>query len=230
MANDCGRFICQACLLLCISEHFRKATGCISRPLVGMGFTRALCGRRNSAHLCRISSARISSANQCKRSRHPVALAQQTDGALGMNAPTNRVSIDNESSEYTVVTVTGKNHPGLLTAVTGLFRDLGMDVLKADVSTTGDEVNDAFYIVDLEGKQIVGSAELASLEAALKAVVDGRPMKGRPSFAKTGAPERGSTTTALMGVVLSCPIAAACTFTGNQNRAQSIAAFDSDPG
>lgn len=131
----------------------------------------------------------------------PVSLAQQTDGSLGINAPTNQVSIDNESSEYTVVKVTGQNHPGLLTAVTGLFRDLGFDVLKADVSTTGDEVDDAFYIVDVEGKKIVGAAELASLEAALKAVVDGRPMKGRPAFTKTGGPERGTTTTALMGML-----------------------------
>lgn len=135
-------------------------------------------------------------------------MAQQTDGAVGMNAPTNQVSIDNQSSEYTVVRVTGQNHPGLLTAVTGLFRDLGMDVLKADVSTMGDEVDDSFYIVDVEGKKIVGATALASLEAALKAVVDGRPMKGRPSFAKTGAPERGSTTTALMGVLV--PPAVSC--------------------
>lgn len=144
----------------------------------------------------------IASTHRCGGPRHLVALAQQTDGALGMNAPTNRVSIDNDSSDYTVVKVTGQNHPGLLTAVTGLFRDLGMDVLKADVSTTGSEVNDAFYIVDVDGKKIVGATELASLEAALKAVVDGRPMKGRPSFTKTGAPERGSTTTALMGTAL----------------------------
>eukprot|EP00892_Ulva_mutabilis_P012207 jgi/Ulvmu1/9359/UM050_0111.1 len=168
-----------------------------------MGSSRALCGPRNSVKLHRVSARpRIGSNARCRRARHPVAMAQQTDGVVGMNSPTNEVSIDNQSSEYTVVKVTGQNHPGLLTAVTCLFRDLGMDVLKADVSTSGDAVNDAFYIVDVDGKKIVGSSELASLEAALKAVVDGRPMKGRPSFAKTGAPERGSTTTALMDTYL----------------------------
>ena len=44
------------------------------------------------------------------------------------------VSIDNAgNSSYTVVVVEGYNRPGLLTSLSGAFRDLGLDVGKVRV-------------------------------------------------------------------------------------------------
>jgi glycine cleavage system regulatory protein len=41
------------------------------------------------------------------------------------------VSIDNSQADATVISVEGYNRPGLLTALTATFRDLGLDVTKA---------------------------------------------------------------------------------------------------
>ncbi len=41
------------------------------------------------------------------------------------------VSIDNSQANATVISVEGYNRPGLLTALTATFRDLGLDVNKA---------------------------------------------------------------------------------------------------
>ena len=40
------------------------------------------------------------------------------------------VTIDNDESDTTIVRVTGASRPGLLTALTAAFRDLGLDVRK----------------------------------------------------------------------------------------------------
>lgn len=47
------------------------------------------------------------------------------------------VSIDNTQDDtFTVVTISGYNRPGLLTSISGTFRDLGLDVGKVIVYTT----------------------------------------------------------------------------------------------
>jgi hypothetical protein len=45
------------------------------------------------------------------------------------------VIIDNsQDSNFTVVTIEGYNRPGLLTSISGTFRDLGLDVAKVSMS------------------------------------------------------------------------------------------------
>lgn len=45
------------------------------------------------------------------------------------------VSIDNtQDGTFTVVTISGYNKPGLLTSISGTFRDLGLDVGKVSLS------------------------------------------------------------------------------------------------
>jgi UTP:GlnB (protein PII) uridylyltransferase len=136
--------------------------------------------------------------------RH-VVRAQQTDTPTGNSVEAGSVKIDNESSPlYTVVIVSGKNHPGLLTAITGMFRDFELDVRKAEVSTHEDEVSDSFSIVDEDGQKIVDEKLLERVRVALQVIIEGSPRaKGRPSFPRTGVDgHRTEITTALMGVTL----------------------------
>ena len=88
----------------------------------------------------RISGAGVGSAafRPCTVSR-PRQAARQTArirAVAEVDAPAQEedvsVSIDNaEDSSYTVVKVEGYNRPGLLTSLSGAFRDLGLDVGKA---------------------------------------------------------------------------------------------------
>lgn len=57
------------------------------------------------------------------------AISKPTDAAAASAAPV--ISIDNGTdASATVVRVAGANRPGLLTALTAAFRDLGLDVKK----------------------------------------------------------------------------------------------------
>lgn len=59
------------------------------------------------------------------------AISKPTDAAAASAAPV--ISIDNDAdSSATVVRVAGANRPGLLTALTAAFRDLGLDVKKVN--------------------------------------------------------------------------------------------------
>ncbi|NJM40362.1 MAG: ACT domain-containing protein [Anaerolineae bacterium] len=72
--------------------------------------------------------------------------------------------IDNESSEiYTRISVNGENRPGLLSAITGVFASMGVDVRKAEVATQGSSVDDSFYVVDAEGNKIEDAEVLSSM-------------------------------------------------------------------
>ncbi|CAI5489372.1 unnamed protein product [Closterium sp. Naga37s-1] len=75
------------------------------------------------------------------------------------------VSVDNESSEnYTIITVSAQNRPGLLQLLTLTFRDLGLDVGKAVVDLDDDgNVADAFYVTAVDGKKITQKRDLQNI-------------------------------------------------------------------
>lgn len=55
------------------------------------------------------------------------------------------VSIDNAQDDtFTVVTISGYNRPGLLTSISGTFRDLGLDVGKVIACTTRQAIGPLF--------------------------------------------------------------------------------------
>lgn len=87
------------------------------------------------------------------------------------------VSIDNDTStEYTIVTVQGANKAGLLMSVSGLFRDLGIDVTKAQVETTNGLVNDQFYVTDSStGGKVTSEEDIAMLSSVLRNLASNRP-------------------------------------------------------
>ncbi|CAI5523472.1 unnamed protein product, partial [Closterium sp. Naga37s-1] len=75
------------------------------------------------------------------------------------------VSVDNETSEnYTIITVSAPNRPGLLQLLTLTFRDLGLDVGKAVVDLDDDgNVADAFYVTAVDGKKITQKRDLQNI-------------------------------------------------------------------
>ncbi len=105
--------------------------------------------------------------------------AQAYDGArrpgLTRPAPT-RVAVDNRASDTaTVVDVRTVDGIGVLHRLTKAVLGCQLDVVAARVSTLGDEVVDAFYLLDpTTGGKVVDPGRLRSLEQALVAAGEQR--------------------------------------------------------
>ncbi|CAI7809662.1 unnamed protein product, partial [Closterium sp. NIES-54] len=85
------------------------------------------------------------------------------------------VSVDNETSEnYTIITVSAPNRPGLLQLLTLTFRDLGLDVGKAVVDLDDDgNVADAFYVTAVDGKKITQKRDLQNIRKCVAGYIPG---------------------------------------------------------
>jgi len=117
--------------------------------------TPGLCSSVLSSHVNAASHLRCAGHRFC--STHPSSVFSRRCNAPSPTRPTsfNRnviiraaasveapaqdadvyVSIDNtQDSTFTVVTISGYNKPGLLTSISGTFRDLGLDVGKVSLS------------------------------------------------------------------------------------------------
>ncbi len=58
-----------------------------------------------------------------------------------------RVSISDDASQaYTVIDVSGRNRPGLLSDVSAVLADAGISIVSAHVGSYGERVFDAFYV------------------------------------------------------------------------------------
>lgn len=85
------------------------------------------------------------------------------------------VTIDNKSDpKFTIVTIEASNHPGLLTAVTGTFLNLGLDVGKASVDGSENRILDKFYVTEGNGKKVTDKKELDALKLALETLLEVR--------------------------------------------------------
>ncbi len=95
---------------------------------------RRFCGNRLPNRGARPGNApspirpSLASQNVAVRAAASVGAPAQDEGVY--------VSIDNaQDSDFTVVTISGFNRPGLLTSISGTFRDLGLDVGKVGLHT-----------------------------------------------------------------------------------------------
>ena len=72
-----------------------------------------------------------------------------------------------------VITLRGQNRPGLLTAVTAAFRDLGLEVAKASVGGDQAAVDDRFFVsyAGEGGGKVLGAADAESVRRALEALM-----------------------------------------------------------
>jgi [protein-PII] uridylyltransferase len=82
------------------------------------------------------------------------------------------VALDNDASDAaTVVEVSGRDRPGLLQSLARTLADAGLSVQSAHVENYGERAVDAFYVIDDQGDKLADHDRIASLKAALTAVL-----------------------------------------------------------
>ena len=62
--------------------------------------------------------------------------------------------MNNISSNYTVVEVSGKDRPSILHELAKALHFLDLNLFRAQVATFGERVVDVFYILDSQNKKI----------------------------------------------------------------------------
>jgi [protein-PII] uridylyltransferase len=79
-----------------------------------------------------------------------------------------QVIVDNElSSSHTVLEVRGPDSIGVLYRVTRAIADLDLDIYTAKVQTLGDDVVDAFYVLDSDGMKVTDISHQREIELAI---------------------------------------------------------------
>ena len=75
---------------------------------------------------------------------------------------------DNEiSGQYTILDIFTEDRLGLLYNILGIFKKLGLNLIKAKISTDVDKVVDSFYLTDLNGEKITDEQTLESIRQEL---------------------------------------------------------------
>ncbi len=74
----------------------------------------------------------------------------------------------------TEIQIITKDRPGLLADITAAFADLDISLNHARVSTLGERVEDAFYVVERQGRAVDSPKRCAEIEAALRAAIHSR--------------------------------------------------------
>ena len=92
--------------------------------------------------------------------------ARSTDAAW--RVPTAVVRFENDASEAaTVIDVHTSDGVGVLYRITRALADFDVDIRSARVQTLGNQVVDAFYVVDSEGNKINDEETVAEIERAI---------------------------------------------------------------
>ena len=80
----------------------------------------------------------------------------------------NRVTIDNDSSDRcNIICVFTHDRPGLLYTISRAIYRLDLSIELAKIATHLDQVLDAFYVTDREGKKITDTTRLATIQQEL---------------------------------------------------------------
>jgi [protein-PII] uridylyltransferase len=88
--------------------------------------------------------------------------------------PRTQVTVHSEASDTaTVVEVRAPDRIGTLYRITRVLARLGLDIRSAKVTTVGNEVVDAFYVVDERGEKVTDDDRVATIEGALRVVLSG---------------------------------------------------------
>jgi [protein-PII] uridylyltransferase len=82
------------------------------------------------------------------------------------------VSVDNDASDTaTVMEVSGRDRPGLLEALARTLAEARLQLLSAHVDGYGERAVDAFYVCEEAGAKLTDPKRIATLKAALTAVL-----------------------------------------------------------
>jgi [protein-PII] uridylyltransferase len=83
------------------------------------------------------------------------------------------VVLDNDASEAaTVIEATGRDRPGLLSALAEVIADAGLSIVSAHIDGYGERAVDAFYVVDDRGRKLEDPGRTAGLRADLLAALE----------------------------------------------------------
>ena len=101
------------------------------------------------------------------------------------------VTIDNDASEdASVVEVSGRDRPGLLSALARTLTDASLSILSAHVDNYGERAVDVFYVCGEDGRKLLDPRRLQGLKAILTDVLDQEPGEqptGRPKLSRARA-------------------------------------------
>lgn len=78
--------------------------------------------------------------------------------------------VDNDAGAgFTVVHLEADSRPGLLTALTSTLGDLGLEVVKAEVTGSGGRIKDTFHVQTAEGSQVTSADQLINIKRSVEA-------------------------------------------------------------
>ncbi|WP_022852282.1 [protein-PII] uridylyltransferase [Limisalsivibrio acetivorans] len=88
-----------------------------------------------------------------------------------------KVVFDNEMShQYTILDIFTQDRLGLLYIILGVFRRLGLNLIKAKISTDVDRVVDSFYLTDMNGEKITDERTLEAIRDELIQELESSPV------------------------------------------------------
>ncbi len=172
-----------------------------------------------------------------RQSRSGRTLHQVTRAVAEIDRPTSSsagedsvVTIDNNADEvYTRVSVETASQPGLLPALSSMFQDFGVDVVKTTVDGSGGRSHGQFFVQSQTGGKLSEGMEVERLQRAIKSLLDTRfnlKIPRRPQVGGTrDADQRTALLYGLMGKSLCCMHAvaiSACMFCNYRASSSSI--------
>lgn len=91
------------------------------------------------------------------------------------------VYIDNHLSKlYTVIEVNASDRIGLLYDMTGMLRQLNLNIASSQITTYGEKAVDVFYIHDMFGQKVTDATKLDIIRSELLAMLAYHSWKGMP--------------------------------------------------
>ena len=79
-----------------------------------------------------------------------------------------RITFDNQASaKSTILEIQAEDRMGLLAALAAVLAEMGVDISLAKINTTHEVADDAFYVTDTDGRQILASERQEQIRARL---------------------------------------------------------------
>src|SRR6185295_4073857 len=99
-------------------------------------------------------------------------------GPRNLTGQPTQVEIDNSTADQaSIVEVFADDRPGLLYSIARTLFELDLSVRSAKISTSLDQVADAFYVTDKSGAKITDAARLDSIrKKLLEAIPSAQPV------------------------------------------------------
>ena len=151
-----------------------------------------------------------------RQSRCGRVLQQVTRAVAEIDRPTapaagsgSTVTIDNKTDKvYTLVSVETARQPGLLPALSSMFQDFGVDVVKTSLDGDDSRSQGQFFVQSQSGSKLADGMEVERLQRAIESLLDtrfGLKIPRRPQVGGTrDADQRTALLYGLMGEV-TCP-------------------------